>query len=147
MTLFPKDINRNTLLQILSKGKCKVTFNKVDNTVRTMTCTLKSDLLPGKYDSYPEKIQTSTENVEVMPVWDIEKGDWRSFKISKIISVVTIDDEDEKNSLDKKNKNIKKTFEEKILEQKKKTETNRENAKKIIDKIRKEAEIRRLNNG
>ncbi len=147
MIIYPKDINRSTLLEILSKGKCKVVFNKVDNTVRTMVCTLKPDFLPGKYESYPEKIQSSGENPEIIPVWDVEKGDWRSFKISKIIRASTIDETEEKNNSDKKKKNIKKTFEERVLEQKKKTEENRLQAKQIIDNLRKQAEERRLNNG
>jgi len=112
-----------------------------------MVCTLKPDFLPGKYESYPEKIQSSGENPEIIPVWDVEKGGWRSFKISKIIRVSTIDETEEKNNSDKKKKNIKKTFEERILEQKKKTEENRVQAKQIIDKLRKEAEERRFNNG
>lgn len=144
MTLFPKDINRNTLLQVLSKGKCKITFNKIDNTVRTMVCTLKSDFLPGKYESYPEKISRSGENLEILPVWDVEKGDWRSFRISKITMVMTIDETEGKKNTDTKKKNIKKTFEEKVLEQKKKTEENRLKAKEIINKLRKEADERRL---
>ncbi len=156
MILFRQNIDRNILLEILSKGKCNVTFVKLNNTTRKMLCTLNSDLLPGKYSSYTEKIARSSEDPDLLPVWDVEKGDWRSFRISNTLSVETIEEknkeghsvpsEDAKNK-DKKKKNIKKTFQERVLEQKIQTEENRKKAKTVIDSIKNQAEQRRMMNG
>ena len=121
-----------------------------------MLCTLNSDLLPGKYSNYTEKIAKSSEDPDLLPVWDVEKGDWRSFRISNTLSVETIEEknkeghsvpsEDAKNK-EKKKKNIKKTFQERVLEQKIQTEENRKKAKTIIDSLRNQAEQRRMMNG
>jgi predicted DNA-binding transcriptional regulator YafY len=156
MILFRQNIDRSILLEILSKGKCNVTFVKLDNSTRRMLCTLNSDLLPGKYSTYGEKISRSYDDPDLMPVWDVEKGDWRSFRISNTLSVETVEEknkeghstpsEDSKDQ-DKNKKNIKKTFQERVLEQKIKAEENRKQAKSIMDKIRSEAEQRRLMNG
>ena len=155
MILFRQNIDRNILLEILSKGKCNVTFVKLDNSTRKMLCTLNSDLLPGKYTKYPEKISRSAEDPDLLPVWDVERGDWRSFRISNTLSVETIEEKtkeghsvssNDASNKDKKKKNAKKTFQERVLEQKIQTEENRKKAKSIIDTLREQAEQRRMLN-
>lgn len=68
----------------------EVTFTKKDGTERTMQCTLKEDLLPKvEVDESAEKKEREI-NVEVMPVWDLEKAAWRSFRMDSIKGVENV---------------------------------------------------------
>lgn len=72
------------LKNILQQGEVSVKFIKKDGSERDMRCTLKADLLPE------QEVQESTEakkepNPNVLRVWDLEKGAWRSFRLDSII--------------------------------------------------------------
>ena len=145
MNLYNQNINREILLKLLSKGNCKVTFVKSNNTTRTMLCTLNSDSLPGKYTKTLTSVLSENSNPDILPVWDVENGGWRSFKLSSVLVFKTIEEEqksgheiisEQTQKLDTKKKNIKSSFDERVLQQKLKTEENRKNAKIIIDNIR-----------
>ena len=59
-----------------------VTFTKVNGDERVMKCTLNPKFLP-EMGGLPTKAQ----NKDVMPVWDLEALDWRSFRIDSIKDV------------------------------------------------------------
>jgi hypothetical protein len=80
-------IPRQVIKDWLSTSSGNLTFTKKDGTRRTMKCTLNPDLMP------PEAFPTSTdstkkkaENLEVLPVWDLDQNAFRSFRIDSIIS-------------------------------------------------------------
>lgn len=87
--LAKKDINRAMLLDLLTKeAYIKVTFTKVTtNTVRVMYCTLKDILIPTIFSKSIAITLSSKEDPNLLPVWDVIKSGWRSFKISTILSV------------------------------------------------------------
>lgn len=74
-------MDREWLADILSKTEAIVTFMKKDGTLRVMQCTLKSEYLPALKGSNHKRSD------EVLPVWDIEKSAWRSFRLDSIEKV------------------------------------------------------------
>jgi hypothetical protein len=74
----------NWLKSILPTTEAKITFTKVDGTERVMKCTLEESKLPPvviKEDAKPRKQSDSTK---ALRVFDLEKGEWRSFTIKNI---------------------------------------------------------------
>jgi hypothetical protein len=80
------------LKSILPTTEATITFTKVDGTERVMKCTLEADKLPPvviKEDAKPRKQSDSTK---ALRVFDLEKGEWRSFTIKNIKRIeLTID--------------------------------------------------------
>ncbi len=72
------------LKEELQNGILEVRFYKKDGSIRVMKCTLKSDILLNIQDS-SYSISKKTYNPETISVFDIEKNDWRSFRIDSII--------------------------------------------------------------
>jgi hypothetical protein len=65
----------------LSKFTCKVVFEKKDRTVRTMYCHRIMAQIPPEH--HPKGMrQAAAFNI---PVFDIEKREWRSFNVSSVI--------------------------------------------------------------
>jgi hypothetical protein len=69
---------------ILPNTEATITFTKVDGTERVMKCTLEASKLPPvvvKEDAKPRKQSDSTK---ALRVFDLEKGEWRSFTIKNL---------------------------------------------------------------
>lgn len=69
-----------------------VKFIKKDGTERVMKCTTNMLLIPE--DKHPKKIDESSPdykprkvNESVIPVFDMEKSEWRSFTKDSLVSV------------------------------------------------------------
>ena len=84
-----KDINRSNLLKLLLQEEyLKILFKKsTTQTLRTMICTLYGDSIPTSFAKSIEATIKQNDNLDILPVWDVIKGKWRSFHISNIISV------------------------------------------------------------
>lgn len=84
-----KDINRSNLLKLLLQEEyLKILFKKsTTQTMRTMICTLYGNSIPTSFAKSIEATIKQNDNLDILPVWDIIKGKWRSFHISNIISV------------------------------------------------------------
>jgi hypothetical protein len=84
-----KDINRSNLLKLLLQEEyLKILFKKsTTQTMRTMICTLYGNSIPTSFAKSIEATINQNDNLDILPVWDIIKGKWRSFHISNIISV------------------------------------------------------------
>jgi hypothetical protein len=79
-------MDRYQLKQSLKNGVVTVTFEKSDGTLREMRCTLQSDFLPPQL--LQEGVYTPrTPNLDILAVWDIENGGWRSFRMDSIKSI------------------------------------------------------------
>lgn len=79
-------MTRNEMVEKLHEGVCIVTFKKSDGGERVMKCTLVEDMLPSATKEDPlsqKKIRAVSE--EVVPVWDVEKNGWRSFRVDSVI--------------------------------------------------------------
>ena len=78
----PKDVRKFSVsLLTETPGKAKVTFTKSDGTEREMLCTLREEFI-RQYEKKTERIRQ--ENLDVMSVWDLERGGWRSFRIDSV---------------------------------------------------------------
>jgi hypothetical protein len=81
--------SREELKSYLKEGVLEVLFRKVKTgEERLMKCTLNSEVI----DELMETVNISSgpgraENDNVIRVFDVEKKDWRSFRIDGIISV------------------------------------------------------------
>jgi len=64
----------------------KVSFTKKDGSLREMICTRVMDLVPD--DEHPKDDNKEHEqNPDVIPVWDLEKEAWRSFRVDSVVSI------------------------------------------------------------
>lgn len=77
-------MEKQDIVAVLVQGACKVTFEKADGSHREMLCTLSSELIPVTIAG------TTKPNLEVVTAWDLEKEDWRAFRIDRLISGPTL---------------------------------------------------------
>ncbi len=81
-------MKRDTLIKNLQKKAMRITFTKVNGEERVMDCSLQEHILPLT-DSNNRK-----ENEEVLPVWDINKGEWRSFRLDSVTNIEVLQYQD-----------------------------------------------------
>ena len=81
-------MKRDTLIKNLQKKAMRITFTKVNGEERVMDCTLQEHFIPKTEDS------NRKENKEVLPVWDINKGEWRSFRLDSITNIEALEYQD-----------------------------------------------------
>jgi len=75
-------MNRDILIEALSKHECTVTFTKVSGETRVMPCTLKEDVIPKV-----EHKGTKKPNEAVVSVWCLDKKEWRSFRVDNVVDI------------------------------------------------------------
>ena len=76
---------RNTYLQRLREGVCRVTFTKKNGEERVMDCTLNMSSVPE--DKMPKGTGSNNGDVsEIIKVYDIENEGWRSFRVDSVTS-------------------------------------------------------------
>lgn len=79
-------ITKENLIKLLKEKVVTVKFKKKDDTIRRMVCTLSEDYLPEPEESIEGEIKkTKKENSNTVPVWDLEKLAWRSFRVDSIV--------------------------------------------------------------
>ena len=71
-------MNRETLIKNLQQNVMRITFTKVNGDERIMDCTLQEHMIPET------SVSNRKENKEVLPVLDINKGEWRSFRLDSV---------------------------------------------------------------
>lgn len=86
-------LNRETVTRDLQTGIYTVTFVKKDGTTRVMRCTLLAEYLPIGDNTYlvnGELVEKPKRKVpaDSVSVWDLEKQDWRSFRVDSIVSML-----------------------------------------------------------
>jgi len=74
-------MKRETLIKNLQKKAMRITFTKVNGEERVMDCTLQEHMLPETNES------NRKQNEEVLPVFDINKGEWRSFRLDSVTNI------------------------------------------------------------
>ena len=70
--------------------KLKIVFTKKDGTERTMICSRHADLLPKVTMENVERTTAKPPSETNFPVFDLEKGAWRTFTIANLISIEEI---------------------------------------------------------
>lgn len=83
--MFNGDAKRDVLGRILHATVATVTFTKVNGDTRVMKCTLYPGLLPEGITNNGRGWHT--EVTGTMSVWDVEKKDWRAFRLDSVIEV------------------------------------------------------------
>ncbi len=81
-------MKRDTLIKNLQQKVMRVTFTKVNGEERVMDCTLQEYMLPETVES------NRKQNEAVLPVFDINKGEWRSFRMDSITKIEAVEYED-----------------------------------------------------
>lgn len=75
---------RDKIEEALRANVAEVRFTKSDGTERIMKCTLREDLVV----THVKKTDRVKEvNPDVVPVFDVEKNEWRSFRVDTVKSV------------------------------------------------------------
>jgi len=74
-------LTKSGLKRKLAKGKCRVTFKKMDGEVRKMIATLSEDLIPE--DSMPVG-EGRAEVKGLIRAFDLERNGWRSFYVDRV---------------------------------------------------------------
>lgn len=83
-------IDRNTLLEELNKGFCKVQFRKVTNgQYRTLVCTLDKTKIPARYTKSIAGALSGSDDPDLLPVFDLVSKQWKSFYISNVLYMYT----------------------------------------------------------
>ena len=75
-------ITKQKLKDLLKQNIVSISFKKIDGTDRKMLCSLKEDILPVIESK--ELTKKKAENENILPVWDIEKNAFRSFRIDSL---------------------------------------------------------------
>lgn len=81
---------KEDLIKILKEKVVTVKFKKKDDTIRKMICTLSEDYLPDiKENIEDSEKKKKKENPNTIPVWDLEKLGWRSFRVDSVVEYET----------------------------------------------------------
>jgi len=81
-------MKRETLIKNLQMKAMRITFTKVNGEERVMDCTLQEHMIPQTEESNRKK------NEEVLPVFDINKGEWRSFRLDSVTNIEVLQYQD-----------------------------------------------------
>ena len=89
MTLNEADLKlfKKWLRSHLKFGPVTVTFTKKDGSERVMKCTTSPTYILFKEPALVESKREKKINDDVMPVYDMEAGHWKSFRWDSIKSV------------------------------------------------------------
>jgi hypothetical protein len=81
---------------ILGHDIVRVAFTKVDGSKREMFCTLQNEFIPDhkQYYSDEEGSPRSKQSESTVSAFDLEKTDWRSFRIDSVEDFGVIREED-----------------------------------------------------
>lgn len=80
--LLTVDEKNRYLRDLLGKHDCEITFTKIDGTLRTMPCTLRTEAMPLR--EADEHHKTRLYKPETLSVFCLDKSEWRSFKVDNV---------------------------------------------------------------
>jgi len=83
-----KDLNRPFILELLTKyPNVKIIFKKINGSVRTLHGTLMASEVSTNHQKALSRVYAQQENLNIIPVWDVIAGGWRSFRLENVISI------------------------------------------------------------
>lgn len=83
-------VTKDELIKLLKEKVVTVKFKKKDDTLRRMVCTLSEDYLPEPENVVEEQDKKrKKDNPNTIPVWDLEKLGWRSFRVDSVVEYET----------------------------------------------------------
>lgn len=77
-------MNAAEMREILHKDVVVVKFTKKNGTLREMICTLMPEFLPVRQEDTTASSAKSPASDTVVTVWDLDKQEWRSFKVDSV---------------------------------------------------------------
>lgn len=85
---------KSELEEALDSGATvSVVFTKADGTERTMLCTKNAEVIAEQYTAPEKKTDRSREvKAGLMVVFDLEKNEWRSFKLDSVKSYMVFEE-------------------------------------------------------
>lgn len=83
-----EEVNRN-YQKSLRENVLEVSFVKKNGETRVMRCTLNAQHLPEQ--TQEQATRAKQFNPEVVNVFDLDKQDWRSFRIDSIVNVAVLE--------------------------------------------------------
>jgi hypothetical protein len=78
---------RNKLIKTLKENICLISFTKTNGEIREMLCTNNSSYTPKKVMLEGQVIKPRKENESVIPTFDLNKKEYRSFKIQNLLDI------------------------------------------------------------
>jgi hypothetical protein len=75
--------SKEALQKLLREGVSEITFTKTNGETRVMKCTLSSQYITD--DGFANS--TRKQNPDVLSVWDVDLGEWRSFRLENVTTV------------------------------------------------------------
>lgn len=75
---------KQLLIEALECGVVDLVFTKADQTVRRMCATLQPRLLPPRQTT--AEAQPPAKEHNLLKVWDVEAGGWRSLRLDRLQS-------------------------------------------------------------
>lgn len=78
-------ISRDELKKFLLKTDAIISFIKSDGTERVMKATLQAEKVVP-YEKKTDRVKKP--NPDVLAVWDLDAGSWRSVNVTRITNVV-----------------------------------------------------------
>ena len=79
-------LDQYNLKETLANGVATVTFEKIDGSLREMRCTTNPNLMPKML--LREEGNTRTTPDGLMVAFDLDIGQWRSFRIDRVKNVI-----------------------------------------------------------
>jgi len=77
---------KEDLIKLLKEKVVTVKFKKKDESIRKMVCTLSEEYLPEPEPLAEGEVKrTKKDNPNTLPVWDLEKLAWRSFRVDSVV--------------------------------------------------------------
>jgi hypothetical protein len=88
--------DKKFIKETISSGRTFIVFTKTNGEKREMVCTLRSDLIPSLTEDsdtmeITEQKRKKKQNPDVLSVWDLHKGEWRSFRYDSV-TYITLED-------------------------------------------------------
>lgn len=79
-------MNRDEMITQLRERDCRVIFKKANGDERDMLCTLREDAIPDWSSDTNTKSESKGYSQDAIRVIDVNKGEWRSFRVDSVIS-------------------------------------------------------------
>lgn len=77
---------KEDLVKLLKQKVVTVKFKKKDDSIRKMVCTLSEEYLPEPEPLTEGEVKrTKKDSPNTVPVWDLEKLAWRSFRVDSVV--------------------------------------------------------------
>lgn len=80
-------MDRSEMIALLQERQCRVIFKKANGEERDMFCTLRQEDIPTSLtNDAVTTVKVRSVNMNTVHAFDLDKQDWRSFRVDSVIS-------------------------------------------------------------